>query len=234
MTGRDIANSPLLFALIALGLFSIIVFSLVCYKKAKAKCISIGISTEKVSGVVKATITASLIPSFAILVGFLILAASMGSAWPWWRLSVIGSLSYETMAADYTVKGMGIALGNLLTGDARLFAGVMFVMTIGVFFGPLVVGAVGEKYSTGLMKAKDTSDWGTIMTSTFSLSIFAVYIPIMIFSDLASALTMITSLIVAVIFGLLSRKVKGLGNFIMAICMILGMLSGVLWDKLIK
>lgn len=98
-----------------------------------------GISEEKVKEVITSTIMATIVPSLAILIGFLLLAASMGSAWPWWRLSVIGALQYETMAASYAVSGMGVELGSLLSGPAENFTGVMLVMTFGIVVGPLVV-----------------------------------------------------------------------------------------------
>ena len=145
MTGATLANSPLLYALIAIGLLAIVLFALFSYSKAKKRCLELGLSQETVSNVVKATITSSLVPSLAILLGFLTLSGSLGAAWPWWRLSVIGSLSYEIMAAQYTADGIGVALGSVLSGDPTVFAAIMIVMTLGVLAGPLMVAVVGEK-----------------------------------------------------------------------------------------
>ena len=180
------------------------------------------------------SITAAIVPSLAILLGFVILSVSLGVAWPWWRLSVIGSLAYETMAAQYTADGLGIAMSEILSSDATVFASVMIVMTIGVIVSPLMIAIVGEKYSTGVMKAKSGSkgEWGTIFSGLFYLAMFAVYIPIMVFSDLPTTLTLITSMVVAVIMGTLSKKVPILGEFTMAASLIVGMASSVLWASL--
>lgn len=233
MTGATLANSPLLYALIAVGLVAIVLFALFSYSKAKKRCLELGLSQETVSNVVKATITSSLVPSLAILLGFLTLSVSLGAAWPWWRLSVIGSLSYEIMAAQYTADGIGVALGSVLSGDPTVFAAIMIVMTLGVLAGPLMVAVVGEKYSTGIMKAKSgKGDWGVIFSGVFFLAMFAVYIPILVFTDLPNALTLFTSLMLTIILGVISKKVPVLANFTMAIVLILSMASSVLWVAL--
>lgn len=233
MTGATLANSPLLYGLIALGLAAIVAFALFCFFRARKRCLELGMSAETISNVVKATISASLVPSLAILLGFLTLSVTLGAAWPWWRLSVIGSLSYEIMAADYTAKGIGVALSGVLSAEPTIFAAVMLVMTIGVCSGPLMVAFVAEKYSTSIMKAKsDKGDWGEIFAGVFYLAMFAVYIPILVFEDLPNALTLFTSMILTIILGIASKKVPVLSNFTMAIVLILSMASSVLWAGL--
>lgn len=234
MTGETLANSPLLFILIGAGLLAIIAFALYSFKKAKTRCLELGISQETISAVVKSTITAAIIPSLAILLGFIILAVSLGVAWPWWRLSVIGSLAYETMAAQYTADGLGIAMSQILPSDPTVFASVMIVMTVGVIISPLMIAIVGEKYSTGVMKAKSGSkgEWGTIFSGLFYLAMFAVYIPIMVFTDLPTTMTLVTSMIVAIVVGGLSKKIPILSEFTMAISLIVGMASSVLWASI--
>ena len=154
MTGATLANSPLLFILVGVGLLAIIAFALYSFKKAKKRCLELGMSEETISAVVKSTISAAIIPSLAILLGFVILSVSLGVAWPWWRLSVIGSLAYETMAAQYTADGLGVALSEILSSDPTVFASVMIVMTIGIIAGPLMIAVVGEKFIIGLTTSK--------------------------------------------------------------------------------
>ena len=164
MKGSDVASSPLLYVLIVIGLASIIAYALICYRRAKRCCLEHGISEEKIKRVVRSTISASIVPSIAILIGFLILSASLGAAWPWWRLSVLGALQYETVAAEYTVQGIGIELSDLLSNNAEYILAVMIVMSIGFGIDPFLVGVFGKKYATGMMKVKEQSDWGTILT----------------------------------------------------------------------
>ena len=43
----------------------------------------------------------SIFPSLPIIISYLILVPSLGRYFPWLRLSVVGSASYETMAAFF-------------------------------------------------------------------------------------------------------------------------------------
>ena len=233
--GSVLANSPLLYIMILIGLGFIVAYAIICVKKATVRCKEAGISSDTIKSVVKATITSSIVPSLAILLGFLTLTVSLGPALPWWRLSVIGSLSYEAMAATYAANGIGIELASVLGSDGTVFGAIMVVMALGVCSGPIVVTLFAKKYSTGIMKAKTgQSEWGQIMSGCFMLAMFAVYLPIMLFTDLPTTLTLAVSLVVTVICGTLSKKWKGLGDFTMAIAMLVAMASSVLWVNLFK
>ena len=73
-----------------------------------------------------------------------------------------------------------------------------------------------------------------VLSGVFFLGMFAVYLPIMIFTDFPTTLTLLTSFIVTIVCGVLSSKLKWLGNFTMALAMIVGMCSSVLWVSLFK
>ena len=235
ITGSVIANSPLLYGMIAIGLAIIIVYAVMSVSKATKKCKEAGITSDTIKSVVKGTILSSIVPSLAILLGFVTLSVSLGAAWPWWRLSVIGALSYETMAATYTADGIGVALADILSSDATVFGAVMIVMSIGVCTGPIMVALFAKKYSMGVMKAKNSkSEWGEIMSGCFFMTMFAVYLPIMLLTDLPTTLTMVVSLGVSIICGIFAKKHKWLNDFIMAIAMIVAMASSVLWVQLFK
>lgn len=232
---KEIANSSLMMILVVIGLVYIIGLSLAFLKKAYTRCLELGISKETINNVIKSSAVFSIVPAISIVVGFFALIAVFQSVvWPWWRLSVIGSLSYETMASTYTASGMGIELSGILSGDARYFGAIILVMTIGIMIEPLIVAVLAKKYSTGLMKASGSSDWGQVLSGVFFLGMFAVYLPIMIFTDFPTTLTLLTSFIVTIVCGVLSSKLKWLGNFTMAIAMIVGMCSSVLWVSLFK
>jgi len=233
VTGSVLANSPLLYILCSIGLAIIVVYAVMCVRKAAKKCAEVGISKETVLTVAKSTALASIVPSLAILLGFLVLTTSLGGAWPWYRLSVIGSLSYESMAAQYAADGIGVVLSDVLSSDATVFGAIMVVMSIGVCSGPIVVTLFAKKYSTGLMNAKaNKGDWGQIMVSCFMLAMFAVYMPIMILTDLPTTLTLVVSLVVSILWGMLAKKAPWTRDFTMAIAMIVAMASSLLWVNL--
>lgn len=228
--GSVVANSPLLYALIVVGLGIIIAYAIISVKKASARCAELGIEGDVIKNVVKSTVVSSIVPSLAILLGFITLTVSLGAALPWWRLSVIGSLSYEAMAASYAANGLGVQLSDVLTSDATVFGAIMIVMSIGICSGPIMVTLFAKKYSTGIMHAKTgKSEFGQIMAGCFMLAMFCVYIPIMVFTDLPTTMTLVVSLIVTVICGTIAKKHPVLNDFTMAIAMIVAMASSVLW-----
>ena len=113
-TMKDIIQSPLLLALVIGGLLYISAFSLVYLKKAYDHCLELGITRKELSNVIRSSLVFSVVPSLSIVVGLFVLIAVLGSVWAWWRLSVIGSLSYETMISSSIAQVLGSVLGGLV------------------------------------------------------------------------------------------------------------------------
>lgn len=110
-TMKDIITSPLLLALVIGGLVYIAGFSLVYLKKAYDHCLDLGITKKELSNVIRSSLIFSIVPSLSIVVGLFVLIAVLGSVWAWWRLSVIGSLSYETMISSSIAQVLGGLVG---------------------------------------------------------------------------------------------------------------------------
>ena len=94
---KEIIQSPLLLALVSIGLIYILGFSLVYLKKAYSRCLEMGITKEELKKVIKSSVVFSIVPSLSIVVGLFALISVLGVVWSWWRLFVIGSLSYESL-----------------------------------------------------------------------------------------------------------------------------------------
>ena len=86
-------------------------FSLVYLKKAYDHCLELGITRKELSNVIRSSLIFSVVPSLSIVVGLFVLIAVLGSVWAWWRLSVIGSLSYETMISSSIAQVLGGLVG---------------------------------------------------------------------------------------------------------------------------
>lgn len=129
-TMKDIIQSPLLLALVIGGLLYISAFSLVYLKKAYDHCLELGITRKELSNVIKSSLIFSVVPSLSIVVGLFVLIAVLGSVWAWWRLSVIGSLSYETMISSSIAQVLGYASSAemLESATGRQFGVFMLVM----------------------------------------------------------------------------------------------------------
>ena len=93
-------NSPFLYlvcgGIIVFVAVICLVFAVRAYKAGKA----LGIDVGKMKRVITASATFAVLPSVGILLGVIALSGSLGTPWPWLRLSVIGALHYETQVAE--------------------------------------------------------------------------------------------------------------------------------------
>ena len=232
----DIIKSPLLLIMVIVGLLYIVGFSLVYLKKACKRCVELGITKEEIKKVIKSSCVFSIVPSLSIVVGLFVLISVLGTIWSWWRLSVIGSLSYETMIAGNVATALGFeSTVDMLTGaTGQQFGVVMILMSIGMLSGFLILIPFGKKLSMSVNKTENSSDWKHVFSGVFMLCMFAVYIPVLLIGDTIQACVMITGLVVAVVLGIFAKnpKLRWLSEFIMAFSMIAGMASSILWVNL--
>lgn len=235
---KEIANSSLLYILVIIGLVYIIGFAAIFLKRSYARCLELGVDKKQVKDVIKSSLVFTFVPSLSIVIGFFSLAAALGIPWPWWRLSVLGAVGYELMAADMAAKGMQYSslAAMAQANDPVVFSAIMYVMTIGIIGGFFVLLPFGKKMTTGLMKARQKKDstWGVVMSSCFFLTMMAVFMPLMLTSDKVGAATFVTSGLITAILGLIIKKfnLSWLGNFVLAITLILSMMASVGYTNL--
>ena len=78
---KEIISSPLLLALVVIGLLYIVGFSLVYLKKAYTRCVEMGITKEVLAKVIKSSLVFSIVPSLSIVVGLFALISVLGTVW---------------------------------------------------------------------------------------------------------------------------------------------------------
>ena len=236
VTIKELINSPLLLALVCGGLGYITLFSVAYLLKARKRALELGITEKEIMDIIKSSLIFSVVPSLSIVIGLVALAASLGTIWAWWRLSVIGSLSYETQIAS----NLAAALKYTSTSDmianapASEFGVIMILMSVGMLSGFLILLPFGKKLMTSVDNSKQGNGWSQVLSGCFMLTLLAVYVPVLLISDTIQALVMITGLIVAVVLGIAAKKPGWgwLNNFIMAGSMIVGMVSSLLWTAI--
>lgn len=86
----------------------------------------------------------------AIVVSVAILSKKLGLPLPWLRLSVVGSMSYETIAANNALSAMGQSLGSGAALTAQQYVNVLLVMTISIMVGIWLVPAL-DTGTVGIM-----------------------------------------------------------------------------------
>ena len=237
-TMKDIISSPLLLALVIIGLVYIAIFSLIHLKKAYSRCLEMGMTKQEINQVIKSSLVFSIVPSLSIVVGLFALISVLGVVWSWWRLSVIGSLSYESLIASSVASAIGYSSSAEMLANATgsQFGVVMILMSIGMLSGFFVLIPFGKKLSMSVSKSENSSSWKYVLSGTFMLCLFAVYIPVLLLGDTIQAAVMLTGLVIAVVLGVLASKPKlrWLNDVIMAFSMIGGMVSSVFWTNLLQ
>ncbi|NLJ97844.1 MAG: DUF5058 family protein [Tissierellia bacterium] len=126
----EIANSiPMWIAAglaVSLVLFQAIIFFRKSYNTGK----KIGLPEEKMKSAVKSSLITSIGPSIVILTGLLSLLVTVGGPMAWMRLSFIGSVMFEMMAAGFGTEALGIKMGiDPMTNVA--FANAVWTMILG-------------------------------------------------------------------------------------------------------
>jgi hypothetical protein len=231
----DVANHWLVYLLVIIGIIFVAGFSLISMRKSWKRAVVKGWSHEKLMSLVKMTVSTTIVPSISIVIGVFALVPLLGIPWPWWRLSVVGSLTYETMAADMTIKSIGLDFTRLAEATAQDFVLVMFVMSIGIMGGMAVSPFVTKPIHLGSMKMKaGDKRWATLGGSIFFMVILSVFIvPIFLNFTVTGAVQLLTFITSAALTIVLNRLAVGkrafLRSFILAISLILAMASSVLW-----
>ena len=236
VTMKELINSPLLLALVIGGLGYITAFSVVYLLKARKRALEMGISAKEISDIIKSSLIFSVVPSLSIVIGLVALAASLGTIWSWWRLSVIGSLSFESQISNSLAAALKYANTTEMVNNAsgREFGVIMILMSVGMLSGFLILLPMGKKLMTSVDNSKQGNGWSQVLSGCFMLTLLAVYVPLLLICDTIQALVMITGLIVAVVLGIFAKKpgMAWLNNFIMAGSMIVAMVSALLWTAI--
>lgn len=233
MSFYDIADSTLLYICVVIGILYVAGLAVLFLKRSWTRGLEVGFTKEELLNVVKSSISFSIVPSIAIVIGLFSLAAMLGVPWPWFRLSVIGSVGYEIMAADAALKATG---ADLATAGADIFVLIMYVMSICILGGVTASIFISKKIQTGTMNMKEKDErWGSLGNSCFMMAIMVVLLIPMLLSGGVQLLTWLTSLFVTLILGLIIRKFSAswLTNFVLAFSLLIAMASSVLWTNLL-
>ena len=143
-------NSPVLY-LICGGIILFvavicIVFAVRAYRAGKA----MGIDEVKMKRVITASATFAILPSVGILLGVIALSGSLGTPWPWLRLSVIGALHYETQVAEAASEAVGIGGLSIANMTPEAFTTIALLMSFCIIWGMVLVIFNGKAYSKKL------------------------------------------------------------------------------------
>jgi len=233
-------NSPILFVMVGIVIAFVLAQSVYFLIRAVKRAKEIGIAKEIVNKTISTAAIFTIAPAVAILVGVATLSKSLGIALPWLRLSVVGSLSYESIAANSALEALGLNTATQIT-DASAFATVLSVMTIGIAVGLIFVPLLTKKIQGGI-KAIEKSDkkWGEILNNSMFLGMISAFLGY-VFCDVSGAfsgdfvglipvLVMAVSAVVMAICGLCATKVKSMkwmNDYALPISLVCGMAAAI-------
>ena len=238
-------NHPILYiivgAIIALVLGQSVFFLVRALKRAK----ELGIERSTVQKTVSSAAIFTIAPAIAVLVGVLALSKSLGVALPWLRLSVIGSITYETVAAGNALEAAGMSAGTTVL-DPSIFITITWVMTVGIAAGLVFVPFVTKKLQSGLSKIgmKDKK-WGEIFNNAMFLGMISAFLGYvfcdvgLVFkgdtSGLIPVCVMAVSAVVMAICGTIATKAKirWLTDYALPLSLIVGMASAIPFTKVL-
>ena len=155
-------NAPILYTIVAIILAVVVAQAVFFLVRAYRRGVKIGMSKAVLNKTMLRAAVFTIAPAVAILVGIVALSQKLGIPLPWLRLSVIGSFSYETIAAETVYPG--------IVEDATIYVTVALVMTCGMLVSMFLPLITGKKIQRGLMhiRQKDKK-WGEILqTPCFS------------------------------------------------------------------
>ena len=233
MSYQEVSESSLLYVLVIVSLLIIaaicVYYLLLCMRKAK----EMGISKQKVNEIIKSTAIFSIVPSIAIANGLVTLVIVIGIPYAWFRLSVIGSVSYELMASNMALSALKLDLAN---ADADAFGLIMWVMCVPITSTVLADIFVCKPMHLETMRVgSGDKKWGALSQTTFMTALLVVLIVPMIFGGLVGLLTFVTSALIAVVVSMLAKKTgaKWMNDFILAICLIGAMGMSIVYTNLL-
>ena len=177
-------NHPILFLIAGLLIAVVLAQSVYFLVKALRRSKALGIDQKKIRKTMISAAVFTVAPAVAIVISVMVLSKTLGIPLPWLRLSVVGSMSYETVAATNALTAMGQTLGagNL---TAQQFVNVLIVMTVSIMLGIWLVPLIGKKLQTG-MKSLSNRDakWADIFQNSMFIGMIAAFLGF-VFCDVA-------------------------------------------------
>ena len=225
------ANSGFMYVIVAIVITYVVLQSVVFLAKAWKRGKQLGMDKQVLRKAVGSSAIFSVAPAVAILLGVIALSKALGFPLPWLRLSVIGSLTYETTAAAAAASAVGATLSQPIT-DPKIFATIAWVMTLGIVPGLVLVPVLGKRIENGVSKiqSKD-SRWGEIFLSGLFLGMISAFLGV-VFAHVREGLTgwipvfvMLASALLMLICGLIRKlfKAKWIEEYALPISLLGGM-----------
>ena len=170
-------NHPILFILAGLLVAVVLAQSVFFLVKALRRSKQLGLDQTKIKKTIRSAAIFTVAPAVAIVVSVAILSKKLGLPLPWLRLSVVGSMSYETIAANNALSAMGQSLGSGAALTAQQYVNVLLVMTISIMVGIWLVPAIGKKLQNGMSNlANRDAKWADLFQNALFIGMISAFL----------------------------------------------------------
>ena len=180
-------NDPLLFLFVGIIVAAVLGQSIFFLVKSIRRAKEKGMDMTKIKKTIITAAIFTIAPAVAIVITVISLSKSLGIALPWLRLSVVGSLSYEAIAADNAARGMGFNSLAELAGkiNASQYVTITIVMTVSIMVGIWLVPVVAKKYQNGLVNFENKDKrWSDILQNSLFIGMISAFVGF-VFCDLS-------------------------------------------------
>ena len=171
------ANHPILFVLVGLIVAVVLGQSVYFLIKALKRSKELGMDQKKIGKTIKTAAIFTIAPAVAIVISIITLSNKLGLPLPWLRLSVVGSMSYETVAASNALQAMGQALGSGGDLTAQQYLNVVLVMTLSIRMGIWLVPVIGKKLQNGMASLGNRdAKWADIFSNGLFIGMISAFL----------------------------------------------------------
>ena len=233
-------NSPVIFLMAAIVILVVLAQSIYFLCKALKRSKELKMDQRKVRKTITTAAIFTIAPAIAIVIGVMTLSKDLGISLPWLRLSVIGSLTYETVAATNAEGAMGLVFGQVSSLTAQQYITITLVMTISILVGIWLCPVVGKKLQNGMIQMDNRDKkWSDLFINSMFIGMISAFLGY-VFCDVTDVFhgstaglipvcVMIVSAVIMAICGILMKKLnwKWMGDYALPISLILGMLSAI-------
>ena len=165
-------NSPAMYAICGGIVAFVALICIVFLIRAWRAGLALGMDPVKLKRVVVSSATFSALPSVGILLGVIALSGSLGTPWPWLRLSVIGALHYETQVAQAAAEQVGMKSLSAAEMTPQGFATIALLMSLCIIWGIVLSIFFNKRYlrrlgNDGAKSASGVGFGDSAMTAMF-------------------------------------------------------------------
>lgn len=201
-------------------LISYVLFeSFAIYRKAYQRGLELGMSKTQLNETTRSSAIFSIVPSLPILIGLVTMVPLFGTVViPWIRLSVIGSVSYETYAASQIKQAAGVAS---LTENLQVYSTAIWTMTLSILSGMIILIFFYKRYTDKLEAIKQKNQrWSELLIAALFMGLVGTIGAQQITMGGYNAMALFISIGFMAVIGLISRKFKWMEEFALPVSML--------------